>query len=260
MKIVHISDLHIGMHQPLILDAFLKDVVQLQPQLTLISGDLTQRAKSHQFELLQSFLDQLPGTVLVVPGNHDVPLYNFLTRLMNPFKAYDHYVKEQFKAEFVNDEVAILGVNSVNPFKVKEGKIKSNTLEIINNFFTVEGKNLNILFFHHNFDHIAGLHKPLKNEEQFLRYLKTSNVDIVCTGHLHYANVGIIKKNNDKVCLVLHAGTLSCSRRKDKMNSYFVIDVNAKACSVDWRVFKENQFELHRTYTMKLDDKEIKLE
>ncbi|ASQ45576.1 metallophosphoesterase family protein [Legionella clemsonensis] len=259
MKIAHISDLHFGMHQPQIVDAFLKDAMTLQPQLIIISGDLTQRAKNYQFELLQSFLEELPGTILVVPGNHDVPLYNVLARLINPFKAYNHYVKEQFKAEFVNEEVAILGANSVNPFKVKEGRLTPEALEIINNFFTVEGKSLNILFFHHNFDHIVGLHKPLENEEQFLKYLKESNIDIVCTGHLHYANVGLIKKNNGKTCLVLHAGTLLCSRRKDEMNSYFMMHVNAEECSIDWRVFKNNQFELHKNYTMKLSQ-EVKLE
>ncbi|CEK11066.1 metallophosphoesterase family protein [Legionella hackeliae] len=260
MKIAHISDLHFGMHQTEVMDAFLQDITAQQPELTIVSGDLTQRAKNYQFELALSFLNQIAGTVLVVPGNHDVPLYKIFARLINPYKGYNHCIGELFKMKFVNDEIAILGVNSVNPFRIKKGKLAVKTLEMISNFFTVEHKKVNILFFHHNFDHIAGLHKPLENEEQFLEHLQRSNVDIVCTGHLHYANVGMIKKSNGRICLVLHAGTLLCSRNKDNYNSYFILDVNDKECTVNWRVFNKNKFELHKNYSVKLSDTEIKLD
>ncbi|WED43973.1 metallophosphoesterase family protein [Legionella cardiaca] len=260
MKIAHISDLHFGMHGPQVLEAFLKDVNLLQPEIIIISGDLTQRAKSYQFKLLQSFLNRLPGTVLLVPGNHDVPLYNLVARLLWPLKSYNQYVGEHFKSKFTNNDISILGVSSVNPFKAIEGKLTTSTLYNIEHFFLEANKSVNILFFHHNFDHIEGLHRPLQNEDQFLNYLQTSNIDIVCTGHLHYANLGLIKKKNDRTCLVLHAGSLSCTRTRDGRNSYFLINLHSEKCSVDWRVFEGTQFEFHKNYTVMFADKEVKLE
>ncbi|KTC77961.1 metallophosphoesterase family protein [Legionella brunensis] len=259
MKIAHISDLHFGMHLPAVLDAFIESIHKIEPEIVIISGDVTQRAKNYQFELLCSFLGQVPGTILVVPGNHDVPFYNFWARLIHPFKTYNNYIGKHFKTEFCNDEIAILGVNSVNPLKGIKGKLTNSVLDKINSFFVEKKKNSNILFFHHNFDHIEGLHKPLENESQFLSYLRQSNIDVVCTGHLHYANVGLIRKNTNRVCLVLHAGSLLCSRKKDNMNSYFSIDINAEQCSVDWHVFRNNQFEIHKNYTVNFADKEFKL-
>ncbi|KTD16277.1 metallophosphoesterase [Legionella jordanis] len=260
MKIMHISDLHFGMHLPLVMEAFQKELELLSPDVVIISGDLTQRAKVQQFIALQQFLLSVSTPILVVPGNHDVPLYNIFNRLFKPFKGYSHFVGKHFPSEFINDELAILGVNSVNPLRVKEGKLTSGTLQKIDDFFATQNKAINILFFHHNFDQIEDLHKPLENEEQFVSFLAGSKIDIVCTGHLHYANVGLIRKKNDRICLVLHAGTLSCSRKKDDWNSYFFLEKKGSSCcEVDWRVFKENSFESQKKYAINLKDHDLTL-
>ena len=259
MRIVHISDLHFGMNRLEIADAFLQDLSSVKPELIIISGDLTQRAKDEQFLALQIFLKQLPAEVLVVPGNHDIPLCNVYSRFISPFKAYRHYVGNQFKDKFSNDDIAILGINSVNPYKIKDGKLSKKNLKAINYYFKTEDKSANILFFHHNFDQLKDMHKPLENEKQFLSYLKDSKVNIVCTGHLHFAHVGLIQKNNKKPCLVLHAGSLLCTRSRDGLNSYFVIDIDDHNCSVNWRVFSEQQFIVRTNYSIKLSALDAKL-
>lgn len=254
MRIIHISDLHFGMYQDHIREIFLAEIALLKPEIIIISGDLTQRAKKHQFELLQSFLQCLPGIVLVVPGNHDIPLYNLFRRIFYPFHAYKKYIAKRFNAQFSEDSLAILGVNSVDPYQIKDGQLSSKIIKKIKQYFRVEQKAVNILFFHHNFDHIEGLHKPLENETQFLSYLRSSNIDIVCTGHLHFAHVSLIRKNNMKPCLILHAGTLLCTRSRDALNSYFVIDLEGEQCSIDWCVFAKDQFLSRRNYSIKLSE------
>ncbi|HHF7346919.1 TPA: metallophosphoesterase [Legionella feeleii] len=254
MRIIHISDLHFGMHQDHIKEAFLAELALLKPVVIIISGDLTQRAKAYQFELLQSFLRCLPGKVLVVPGNHDIPLYNLLGRIFYPFKAYKKYIAKHFNAQLSTDSLTILGINSVDPHQIKDGRLSSKVIKKIKQYFRLEKKAVNILFFHHNFDHIEGLHKPLENEMEFLSFLRGSDIDIVCTGHLHYAHVGLIRKDNMKPCVILHAGTLLCTRSKDGLNSYFVIDLEGDQCAIDWRVFAKGQFLSRKNYSIKLSE------
>ncbi|HGF0879987.1 TPA: metallophosphoesterase, partial [Legionella pneumophila] len=92
MKIIHISDLHFGMHQPKVLNAFLQETALDKPDIILISGDLTQRGLSYQYRELCSFINQLPAQTLSVPGNHDIPFYNVPARFIFPFRQYKRYI------------------------------------------------------------------------------------------------------------------------------------------------------------------------
>ncbi|TMH24152.1 MAG: metallophosphoesterase, partial [Betaproteobacteria bacterium] len=86
--LVHLSDLHFGRVNPRLLAPLARRVHALAPQVVVISGDLTQRAKSAEFRDARRFLDALPGTLVVVPGNHDVPLYNLFQRFLQPLGKY----------------------------------------------------------------------------------------------------------------------------------------------------------------------------
>ncbi len=247
MKIIHISDLHFGMNNLLIIEKFLIEVEELNPQVIIISGDLTQRASQEQYQLMHQFLKKLPGNVLVVPGNHDIPVNPF-ARLFRPFKLYKHYISPQLEVRFANDEVNILGVNSATPYKMKDGILNNKTINLIKNHFSGQDERLNILFFHHNLNYFSGMHHPLNNAEEFIDYLKESPIHIVCTGHLHYANIKIIAKNANEQCAILHAGSLSCLRTRDKTNSYYVIDVNQLNCIIDCRLFANQCFSSIHNY------------
>ena len=72
MLLVHISDLHFGRERPVVLQAFLRALQTLQPQLVVISGDLTQRAKTAEYRAARTFLQALPVPYLIIPGNHDM--------------------------------------------------------------------------------------------------------------------------------------------------------------------------------------------
>lgn len=249
MKIIHISDLHFGMHNPAIINPFLENLAALKPDEIIISGDLTQRARHEQYQLLQLFLKQLPAPVLIVPGNHDIPLYNVFSRFCNPFKRYNQYISSQLNANFYNEEVNILGVNSVTPYKIKDGALAHQTLNQIKNHFSSTSGQLNILFFHHNLNYFSGMHHPLNDATEFISYLKDSPIHIVCTGHLHYATVKFISKNQGS-CALLHAGSLCCLRTKDQMNSFYLIDSNNLKCTIEWRVFNMTSFSSYQTYSL----------
>lgn len=242
MKIFHISDLHFGMQHGHLMQPFLKDLKESAPEVIIISGDVTHRATKQQYQHLATFLKKIPARILIVPGNHDIPLHDVISRLFFPFDHYKRFISPSLSAEFINNEVRILGVNSVNPYRIKDGKLSSKTLHDIQHYFSPAFEGVNILFFHHNFDYIEGLHKPLENYQRFLSFLKESTVDMVCTGHSHYGDLTLIEKNDEKSCLILHAGTLFCARSKDHLNSYYQIEVSNKKCTIDWRVFNQTSF------------------
>jgi 3',5'-cyclic AMP phosphodiesterase CpdA len=84
--LIHLSDLHFGRTDPEIIEPLVAQVHELKPDLVVVSGDLTQRARSSQFKEARAFLNMLPQPQLVVPGNHDVPLFNVAARLLQPLR------------------------------------------------------------------------------------------------------------------------------------------------------------------------------
>ncbi|HCA89604.1 MAG: 3',5'-cyclic-nucleotide phosphodiesterase [Legionellaceae bacterium] len=242
MKIAHISDLHFGMNLPVVINAFCEDIKQVAPDIILISGDVTHRAKAAQFKLFKQFLQKLPGKILVVPGNHDMPLHNIIMRWIKPFYRYDRYIKKYYGATWQSSKLNILGINSAIPYYFKGGHLSDDKFALIDKFFKEKNAELNILFFHHNIDDIYRLHHPLHNNQAFLDYLKQSNIDIVCTGHLHHAHISLIEKDDHHSCVVLHAGSLCCTRTRDHLNSYYVLNQDGLNCTIEQRAFSDNHF------------------
>ena len=90
--IVHLSDLHTGRVDPAILGPLTAAIGDAQPHLVVFSGDLTQRATRTQFREARAFLDNLTAPYLVIPGNHDVPLWNVARRFLTPLARYKRFV------------------------------------------------------------------------------------------------------------------------------------------------------------------------
>jgi len=242
MKIMHITDLHFGYHRQDIIEPFLNDVARLKPDYVIVSGDLTHRGKNEQYLELMDFLQRIRAQVIIVPGNHDVPWNNLIARAFYPYWRYKRYVAELFPQQIETSELTIYGINTVNPLYIKDGIMRRSALNRLSRFMRKNSDKRNLVFLHHNFDYIAGLHKPLRHYQKFVRYLKNSPIHMVFTGHLHYANITILEKNDHKPCLLLHGGSLLCQRSKDKKNSYYFIELDGSQCAIQWRVFGENQF------------------
>ena len=110
--IVHLSDLHFGRVDPRILTPLFQAVRDATPDLIAVSGDFTQRARRRQFVEARAFLDTLRFRTLVVPGNHDVPLYNVAARFLAPLASYRRYIADEVEPAFIDDEIAVVGLNT----------------------------------------------------------------------------------------------------------------------------------------------------
>ena len=111
-KIVHLSDLHFGLVDHSTVEPLIAVVKEIAPDVVAVSGDLTQRARSQQFEEARAFLDRLPKPQVVVPGNHDVPLYDVYSRFARPLDKWRRFISEEVEPVYDDEEMVVSGVNT----------------------------------------------------------------------------------------------------------------------------------------------------
>ena len=196
LKLLHISDLHFGPpYIPKVGEALLRAAEAMTPSAVVVSGDLTQRAKPQQFREARAFLDRLPAAPrVVVPGNHDVPLYRLWERLSNPYRLYHKHIAEQRDTVVRLDEAVIVALDSTHPFRaVKNGRIHRHQLEFCEKAFAgTPDETVRIVVAHHHFapapdyDGSDVMPKAKRALDVFTRL----RVDLIMAGHLHRAYVG----------------------------------------------------------------------
>ncbi|MFO1073943.1 MAG: metallophosphoesterase [Geminicoccaceae bacterium] len=111
-RIAHVSDLHFGRTEPRIVAGLEESLRAARPDLVIVSGDLTQRARHGEFAAARAFLDRLPAPALAVPGNHDLPSWNLLERFVDPYARYRHYISPELEPAWCDEELGILGIKS----------------------------------------------------------------------------------------------------------------------------------------------------
>lgn len=218
--ILHISDVHFGPpHLPRVSQGVLEFVERHCPHLVVLSGDLTQRAKPEQFREARAFVDRIPVPVIVVPGNHDVPLYRVWERVFNPFGCYRRNFSEELEPVFRDGELLIVGINTAYGWTVKEGRIKlGRLLEVARIFAEAPAGLFKIVVAHHhmipppNF----GSQRVLGNAYEAIDLFSGVGVDLILSGHQHQTYIGnseeFYPKKGRPPVVVLHSGTTTSRR------------------------------------------------
>jgi 3',5'-cyclic AMP phosphodiesterase CpdA len=137
-RVVHLSDLHFGAHDDRLVKAVELEVDALKPDLVVISGDFTQRARTEQFSEACAFLERLRGSgneVLGVPGNHDVPLYDVLRRFLSPLARYRRFIDDSLCPFVELPGIAVLGINTARSLTFKDGRINKDQVDFIRETF-----------------------------------------------------------------------------------------------------------------------------
>lgn len=214
IRIAHISDLHFGRETPRVPEALLGELMRFSPGLTVISGDLTQRAATAEFRKARRFTALLPGPVLMIPGNHDLPLHNPVERLFSPWRKWQRFLGSDLEPRFETDDVICLGVNTARAMgrhlDWSRGRISRNQLSRLSQeFASVSEEKLRILAAHHPFWLPKSFrHRHLiDNSQPALEALASAGVDLILGGHIHLAFTHITHG-----ILVCQAGTAISSR------------------------------------------------
>src|SRR5215211_7176008 len=223
--IIHLSDLHFGRVNPLLIDPLIRIVREVEPDVVAISGDLTQRARSYQFQQARSFLDALPKPQIVVPGNHDIPLHNLFARFFEPLTKYQRYITDDLQPVYEDDELIIIGVNTARSAVFKGGRInKSQVVRLREKFCSLEDRVVKAVVTHHPFDLPEGHNERdlVGRAKMAMTDLADCGADLFLAGHLHISHLGHTKRYNihGHSALVVQAGTATSTRERGEANSF----------------------------------------
>ena len=238
-RIAHISDLHFGRHHLSIAEDLLRSVNDNKVHLVVISGDITQRARRDEFEKARIFLQQMDAPLLLVPGNHDVPLYNLFGRILTPWANYDRFIKpiSQPNGRFDDQEISALGLNTARPSSWKNGRLSHEQIYAIKQFSaSVPKTNFKILVTHHPLGLPNGRDtvEIAARSNIALKAIAAGGVRLLLSGHHHRAASGAgMEIGEDGSILFVYAGTAVSSRvRGEEGNTYNIIEIAEDCVSV----------------------------
>lgn len=237
--LVHLSDLHFGRVDDELLAPLRALVESIAPHVVVVSGDLTQRAKSEEFEAARAYLDTLPGPQIIVPGNHDISLYNVFRRFLQPLTRYKRYITDDLEPTHFDDEIAVLGINTARSLTFKDGRVNHEQVASMRTAFEgIDPSITRVVVTHHPFD------LPQTNDDDDLvdrapmamKAFAEVGVDLLLAGHLHTSHAGNTAdryKISDFAALVVQAGTATSTRGRGEVNSFNVIRIDGERIEVD---------------------------
>ena len=242
--IVHLSDLHFGRTDDALLTPLASVIAELRPNLVAVSGDLTQRARTTQFQAARAFLDRLPNPQIIVPGNHDVPLHNVFSRFIGPLTKYRRYVTDDLAPFYADDEIAVLGINTARSLTFKSGRINSKQIEHAKErLCSLDTKVIKVVVTHHPFDlpDRRAANDRLRGAGLAMEMLWACRCDLLLAGHLHVGDAGSVAMHavgGSHDAIVVQAGTATSTRGRGELNSFNAIHVEANRIEVQrfgWR-------------------------
>jgi 3',5'-cyclic AMP phosphodiesterase CpdA len=245
-RILHISDLHFGPpFVSIVAEALLRIIPSLAPDAVVVSGDLTQRAKRHQFMEAAKFLDGLPDVpTLVIPGNHDVPLWRIFERLFSPHALYREIIRDDLNPVLHVGTVVLVGFDSTAPRRsITNGRISRRQLRQCEERLQALPDDLTrIVVAHHHFapGHDPVWDVPMPGAWRAINCFVEHRVEMIMGGHLHRSYIGssldfFPGHHRDRGVIIVQCGTTTSSRgkgREQDENTFNVIDVGPHTFTV----------------------------
>jgi len=235
VHIAHLSDLHFGAHDPAVVAGAEAWLAEARPDLVVISGDFTQRARTEEYRAAAEFLDRLESqglATLAVPGNHDVPLYDVVRRFTRPLHRYRRYIDDDLCPWFETGNVAVLGINTARSLTFKDGRISHEQMAIIRERFQdVDGDKTRILVTHHPLfampiGEAGEPSEAVGRHGEALQAVADAGVHILLAGHFHRSFSESARRmvRNAGPALVIQAGTATSTRLRDgEMQSFNLV-------------------------------------
>jgi 3',5'-cyclic AMP phosphodiesterase CpdA len=227
-----------------------KSVRKARPHVVAVSGDLTQRARHHEFAAARAFLDSMPKPQIVVPGNHDVPLHNPFGRFVRGFESFREYITDEAFPVFADREIAVIGINTARSLAFKGGRINSEQIDFIRQRLCgMPDEVTKILVTHHPFDMPEGWKEALVGRAGFaMKHLAVCGVDVFLSGHLHTSGINqtaVRYRIAGHSALVVHAGTATSTRGRGEPNSFNILHVEHPKIRVDRHAWNSEKGEFH---------------
>jgi 3',5'-cyclic AMP phosphodiesterase CpdA len=248
-RLLHLSDPHFGASDPAVAEAFLAHAAGMKPDITLVSGDLTMRARRSELDAARDFVNRLPSPRLVIPGNHDIPLINQpFDRFFHPFGRYQETFGEELEPELVDGNVRIISLNSSRAFGFhadwSEGRLSKRQLASIRRRLPEpEPGGLRVLMLHHPLLelNIPGREvvKPLAG---LLRAIEDARVDVVLCGHFHRSQIHAAGLTDSWRAVISQAPTVCSTRLQGEPQGFHEIRHDGDRLEAAHHIYQDGGF------------------
>lgn len=234
-SLLHLSDPHFGTERAPVVAALLRWVAEQRAAggigTVVISGDITQRARPAQFARARRFVDHLrallPGVpVLLIPGNHDIPLYNLPLRLLRPFAGFQRAFGAELDAVYEDAGLHIQLLNTVCRWLHTDGRVSAAQIARVGRRLeAASAERLRVVVAHQPVavTRAQDEHDLLRGHEPALRCWAQAGADLVLGGHIHLPYVRAVQPGgaDSRRIWVVQAGTAVSSRIRNEANNSF---------------------------------------
>lgn len=243
---VHISDLHFGREQPEVIEGWFKATQAIQPDVVIISGDLTQRATDKEYTAAKQFLQSLPWPAFVIPGNHDMSATDLVERFFRPWKKWEKYIQTPLEPVVKTPDYTLVGVNTARAagwyFDWSRGRISKQQIATVQQGLqNVPETSLKIVVAHHPFwlPKESEYRDLVERHNYALDAFQPVGLDIVISGHVHSAYTQVVQG-----VLIVHSGTTFSNRlNEDNPNGFNVIRGDHTQLEVEFMRWDGLQFQ-----------------
>jgi 3',5'-cyclic AMP phosphodiesterase CpdA len=217
--VLQVSDTHFGTERAEVVEALVAFAAELRPDLVVLSGDITQRARRAQFDAARRLVERLAAPALVaIPGNHDIPLFNLAARALSPYGGYARAFGTDLEPSYEADDLLVLGVNTTRAWRHKHGEVSAAQIEgIAQRLRQCPPQKLRIVVTHQPMHVPAGSDEGnlLRGHAEAARAWARAGADLVMGGHIHLPFVHLANErvpDLPRALWVVQAGT-AVSRR-----------------------------------------------
>lgn len=234
-RLVHLTDLHFGRERADLVQPLHEALRAARPDLVIVTGDLTHRARAGQFRRAMAFLGGLALPFVAQPGNHDIPLLNLPARFLAAFGGWQRHVDPDLRPAREAGAALIFSANTADPYRWRGGQLRDDDLRCL--FAGLNGRKdglVPILACHHPLKVPAGFRKgETRGATSALPALARDGLQVVLTGHLHHWEIGLgITEAAPQPILMVQTGAALCDRPGERDHGFSVLDIGGGTIEV----------------------------
>jgi 3',5'-cyclic AMP phosphodiesterase CpdA len=258
--LIQLSDLHFGTERTHVVEALIRFVAAQQPELVIVSGDITQRARRSQFAAARTFVDRLARPTLVLAGNHDIPLFNLFARSLHPYANFSRAFGADREPTFDSAGLHVTCIDSTTPRRHKDGEIDDTQIRRVSARLRSAGTDrLRIVCLHHPVHAITESDRAnlARGHREAVPAWAEAGVDLILGGHIHLPYVRPLREHFPHLARdawAVQAGTAVSHRvRGGIANSVNLIRYEAGAVRPECRVERWDHDDAAGEFTRVLD-------
>lgn len=191
--LLHLSDTHFGTEDGEVMEALADMALRERPQALVVTGDVTQHARPEEFAAAARFFARLAAREqLVVPGNHDLPPWDLLRRVVAPYSAFRQAFGEDLEPRLQSRDLWVAGLRTTRRWRHHEGTLSGAQVQQTADWFnSAPPQALRVVAMHHpvvvaaaDDDDIADT-DVLANAAFAIETWARAGVHLVLSGHTH---------------------------------------------------------------------------